>query len=234
MPDRSQFLYKHIAKTGGGTVKAVLHMTHKNQIDQNIFIKKEREVSSESDRQRAFIVSNVRNPCEFYVSLWAFGCSGHGLFNSVLRREHPEAADVYSSPYNHSNFARFLGLAAGEFSRRYHDYLPGMPVDCWIHTETLAWDLIHCMGVFHKQGGKLSNVPTAEFIERVSTHGTEHEPCASYYTPELSDLVLRKDSAVFAWFPEYHNTCCMQVHNPNTSFVTSGSNSASVLLNSTL
>ena len=47
---------------------------------------------------------------------------------------------------------KFTRASAGEFSRRYRDYVPNIgAVDCWIHTERLDDDLRHCLAAFAQQ-----------------------------------------------------------------------------------
>jgi hypothetical protein len=86
------------------------------------------------------IVSSVRNPWDWYVSLWAFGCTGHGrllhYFNNLPRSEirqavkhfdfgsalrfplrtllgRPDWKRLYSDPGNEAHFREWLRLLLG-------------------------------------------------------------------------------------------------------------------------
>ena len=156
-PPRS-FAFKHIAKTGGQTVRTAL--AHGITGDVHIFA--ERDVLDTEVRTKRFVVSTVRNSCALYVSLWAYGCTGRGRFNDLFVKEYPLLSYVFEDVANRSNFNVFARAAAGEFSRRYRDYLPGFGADCWIHTETLGADLRGCLHRYERQDGRLQRAPPTD------------------------------------------------------------------------
>jgi len=66
-------VYNHLAKTGGTFVKSVLQeAVPKN----NLVIRSEFESMTKKDRETAFTIGSIRNPCDYYVSLWAYGSPG--------------------------------------------------------------------------------------------------------------------------------------------------------------
>lgn len=73
------FLYDHLPKAGGSFVRGVLNNSKVIPV-HNVRIVREAETLSEDDRRLTFTVGSVRNPCEYYVSCWAFGQKvGYGV-----------------------------------------------------------------------------------------------------------------------------------------------------------
>jgi len=75
-----------------------------------------------------YIAGSVRNPWKWYVSLWAFGCMGYGLFHElVCRREHVPDAKMWQRTYiDHENpecFRKWLKMVFGDRTR--NDYFRG-------------------------------------------------------------------------------------------------------------
>lgn len=206
-----QLLYKHLAKTGGQTIKhAIAALAVQGG---NVASFQERTIVSEDERGSAFFVSSTRNPCDFYVSLWAYGCTGHGRYaQHDFVDKFPSLRHVFDDPANYSNFRAFARAAAGEFSRRYRDYMPGkLSADCWVHTDALPADLLGCLERFRGRGGVLPGpLPTPEQINAWNLHRTPHDKCATYYQndPALVRLVLARDATLFATFGEYGGFCC--------------------------
>lgn len=70
---KAVFLYDHLPKAGGSFVRGVLTGPGSKVISpDHLRILEEPETLSEEDRQLAFTVGSVRNPCDYYVSCWAF------------------------------------------------------------------------------------------------------------------------------------------------------------------
>ena len=60
----------------------------------------------------SIIISSIRNPWDWYVSLWAFGCSGHGGVWKKLNRRNERRPDLWRECYSDANdpnkFRRWL------------------------------------------------------------------------------------------------------------------------------
>lgn len=56
-----------------------------------------------------FVLGSIRNPWEWYVSLWAFGCEGRGGVLSWLKDD-PDWQKVYACSYNINNFRQWLRM----------------------------------------------------------------------------------------------------------------------------
>ena len=71
-------LYTHISKTGGSTMKNVLkHVVAPEwfTLQDDVDIDEEtggQMVVSEADAAEHFVIANVRRPCDYWVSHWAF------------------------------------------------------------------------------------------------------------------------------------------------------------------
>jgi hypothetical protein len=55
---------------------------------------------------------SIRNPWDWHVSLWAFGCIGHGVFRASLVDAFPAAAALYADVQDGRHFRAWLGLVA--------------------------------------------------------------------------------------------------------------------------
>ena len=57
-------------------------------------------------------VGSIRRPCEYYLSLWAFGSAGKGNFRGLLLHHHGRnLSDIYGPKIN-VKMAQFAGCAA--------------------------------------------------------------------------------------------------------------------------
>jgi hypothetical protein len=66
-------LYNHMPKAGGSFIRTTLEDTAKKVIPpNNLRIVMEAQGLTEDDRRHTFIIGSVRNPCDYYVSEWAF------------------------------------------------------------------------------------------------------------------------------------------------------------------
>jgi hypothetical protein len=135
-------VYLEMQKTGSTHVRQVL----KRYVGGKTGERHEQLTDFESVKDR-LIVSSIRNPWDWYVSLWTFGCSGSGGFARYLmhapfseirhaarhsgwtaglaatRRalarigRHPQWRKLYSDAANQENFRRWLTLLLGEEGR---------------------------------------------------------------------------------------------------------------------
>mmetsp|Transcript_9253 Transcript_9253/g.21499 ORF Transcript_9253/g.21499 Transcript_9253/m.21499 type:complete len:247 (+) Transcript_9253:22-762(+) len=224
-PPRLRLIYKHVAKTGGQSIISALRVEHGDLLaDRTIVIRSEREMITAEDARDAYIISSIRNPCALYLSLWAWGVAGHGRYNTQfaqLHKDSPVLSKVFStSPANVSAFAAFARASAGEFSRRYRDYIPSLiNVDCWVHTETVDADFPACLAAFAAQAAphlraRLAKPGTRFGLSRnvssYNVHGSGHGACLDYYRHDLAlqQDIRRADGVLFQAFPEYGGACC--------------------------
>ena len=156
--------------------------------------------------ENAFVISNVRNPCALYVSLWAFGIEGKGRYhqNFVAAHKHdPVLSRVFSTtPADHRAMANFTRASQGELSRRYREYVPDLAaVDCWVHTENMEADVGRCLLRFAAQAGpemrQQQRRAAREAVADYNVHGTSHGPRSVHDDDPCSGVVLRQDAHVF-------------------------------------
>lgn len=219
---RVKLIYKHLAKTGGQAVVQYLHAEYRAfTADGTMKILTERDPVTLKHAEDAFVISNVRNPCALYVSLWAFGIEGKGRYHQSFVAEHQNdtvLSKVFSTTTaDHRAMAAFTRASQGEFSRRYREYVPDLAaVDCWVHTENMEADLARCLLRFATEAGPEMRHRFAErrapgkAVAEYNVHGTSHGLCHEYFDndPSLKALVLHQDAHIFDNFPEYSHKCC--------------------------
>jgi len=69
------FLYDHLPKAGGSFIRGIFDSpgnVGKVLPPENLRLVTEAETLTEDERRETFTVGSVRNPCEYYVSNWAF------------------------------------------------------------------------------------------------------------------------------------------------------------------
>jgi hypothetical protein len=118
--DPKPLLYKHIPKTGGKHLENILTavvgkntsfnlapwgdvMPAGGETAQFSYIPESHPLTIEV-RAAYYVVSSIRHPCDYYLSLWAFGSEGRGTFRNKLRHQIKDAGlkEVYgqSPPFN--------------------------------------------------------------------------------------------------------------------------------------
>jgi hypothetical protein len=131
-----EIVYLQMPKTGSTHVTIVLHQYCNGARDEE----KHSRLKDHRPFASRLVVSSVRNPWDWYVSLWAFGCTGHGgfwhYFNNLPRSElreavrhrdfgsvlrypsrtlggRPDWRRLYSNPNNAGHFREWLVLMLG-------------------------------------------------------------------------------------------------------------------------
>jgi len=81
---KDHLLYDHMPKAGGTFIAPLL----RNAVGRTYFgIRTEFEKLTARDVDVAFTVGSVRNPCNYYLSLWAYGADHGGSMMSVIPRK---------------------------------------------------------------------------------------------------------------------------------------------------
>jgi len=200
---RPQLIFKHNAKAGGGSIRELLLQLKPNfvydwdafpdfydnmidttpvQINPNdtLIVIPERQRVSNMHRQNGFVISNIREPCDQYLSLWAFGSTGKGgLYYTLKKKNNNFTVDAYGndSPTfdSREDIQRFqqkwlpdhnvLGLIARRHRKSYGrpnviettdgGTRIGRPnsVDCWVYVDDFQATLYSCLREYEMQGG---------------------------------------------------------------------------------
>lgn len=86
----------------------------------------------ESLPEGAVIATSIRNPWDWYVSLWAFGCTGHGGVRKKLNRRSERRRDLWPELYADANdpavFRRWLKVFMNPEPRDLWPFYPRIPM----------------------------------------------------------------------------------------------------------
>lgn len=139
-----RFIYIHLQKTGGTRIREIL-----SQVTDGHSAGRKHGYLNEKPADK-LVFGSIRNPYEWYVSLWAFGCEGRGGVLSWLKddptwqRVYANANDpelfrlwlkmIYSQEYvnkmqngyNHFNLNHCIGLMTWHYA---YLYLTGVGID---------------------------------------------------------------------------------------------------------
>jgi hypothetical protein len=113
--------------------------------------------TNSSDQKQSFIVGSIREPCSAYLSLWAYGVAGAGMFRwqcpspaLYYPMDRDPSANLHADMFN----AWLEGPARAVFQQRFDASFPEpSAVDCWVRVEFLDTDLRRCLKAFEAQGG---------------------------------------------------------------------------------
>ena len=194
---RSSLMYCEMVKTGSGSLRSILPFVVSNcTLPQDWHTgpqgRERRDVgcyataspqhaASADDRRRHFVIGSVREPCDWYVSrfAWAYGhkaASSDPQNASRLRRvanreaNRPGGVDVFGaaarelfrsglvanlgrSHEQHRNVSKVLRITALAVFTSQHGAAPN--VDCWVQTGDFARTLRRCLLLFEQQGGRV-------------------------------------------------------------------------------
>ena len=215
---RPHLLIKHFPKAGGSFAKGVLS---KAIAGRALTIRGEFTRVGADDWRRHFIIGLVREPCSYYVSLFAFGSSRPtaGAFArklyTVYGKQAAAQAFGQTPPYDGPDdvrgvmFGRFLG-----------EYGSEPFVDCWANTANLSATLRACVHEFSLQGGTVDWIafaaaeraahaahPHGRALATSGENGSPHAACEAYYDNDLAHEVTHGfDAAIYSQFG--FSGCC--------------------------
>lgn len=168
---RTRILLNHIPKAGGSTLRQLLGS---GIIDHGLLtVRAETKSSGFAERLTHFVIAPIRDPCSYYVSLFAFGCLGKGDYGRRMVRRFGRW--MYANVSDPELFGRFLGHAAGCLTVRTWASLPGLDVDCWVRTDFMLVDLRTCLARFEAQGGVLQ-LTWDQMLEKLATEASHGVP----------------------------------------------------------
>lgn len=203
---RKHLLYNHLPKCGGTFTRALLP-----DLVPNVSLVEEFRRSTWEDQRTHFVIASVRDPCSYYVSLFAFASRGFGAVAAMVRNRDARAArEIFNNTRGpRAGFGKFLEVAAGCFTLRVFRSLPGLHVDCWMRTKELVDDLRVCLTRFEAQGGVLNKHWRKTLDEKGRESGrnpSSHGECTSYYPPSYRALVEMADQSMCELLGGCH--CC--------------------------
>lgn len=240
-------VYNHMPKAGGTTLVAVFQAVIPAE---QLKIETEME-TVENEKAGSFVVGSVREPCDYYLSLWAYGVSGEGRFhNSVTHKCGGNSELLYGvdpSPAASATFRQWLAVAVDSMGMRFNNSYPQRAlVDCWVRTEFLDSDTMRCLEQYSARGGSVDwgaaavELSPQKHAQRrqaqrpvrsssVSKEGeevntSEHGECAEYYDDASAKRVLTGGDAFLGQAFGYGACCDAGVATTNTpSFTSDGS-----------
>ena len=188
---RPLLVFKHNPKAGGGSIHEVLQQLKPNKLSHNdaqilidtdeSFVEiTEFERVSLRDKSHGFVISSIREPCDHYLSLWAFGSDGKGsLYHSANRMDHSWSVLAYGKDPPFFDSDRDIASFQNDWLR--HDSIRGLitkrflqsfgfasrskpnppeAVDCWVFVDDFQASLVSCLQQFEDQGGSVNwNAP---------------------------------------------------------------------------
>lgn len=98
-----KFFYIHLQKTGGTRITEILSQLTSGELygpRHNYLARKP---------YSKLVFGSIRNPFDWYVSIFSFGCTGNGGMLGWLK-DNKEFSDVYSNAKNIENFHKWLEL----------------------------------------------------------------------------------------------------------------------------
>lgn len=200
----SNFRFIHLAKCGGTHTREVLNKFYNY-----------REPSKDKNVTN---IGVIRNPFSWYVSLWAFGCSGKGTFRRELLKVYPEAIELYADSSDVKLFRKWLkfvlnlnkkindidpaimsknqvGLMGCRFINEYG--VSGKKIQHFIRMEHLSNDLIAIM----KKLGYHIDLETQMRIKKLpKTNASKHLDWRRYYDNYSINLVKHLENMIIKKF----------------------------------
>ena len=180
-PRRPRLLFNHNPKAGGGSVLMAFGLAigpqcmNQTTATPDCFVHVHESCWTGTwVRRNFFVIGSVREPCEQYVSLWAFGSAGGGAFSRECKRQFSNdsktaeycgtlgtASPLFDSAEDVVRFQQWVQhpLVAGVITRRfqqsYIDRDGAAHVDCWVVVDRFVQTLEGCLRAFEAQGGRV-------------------------------------------------------------------------------
>ena len=228
-------------------VYSLNNLTARN--DALVYIHESNRVTPEIQR-KGFVISSMREPCDHYLSLWAFGSAGKGHFYkekkeklpSWSKEAHGQDAPTFDSPRDIHAFqnvwlrnSTVRGLIAwrhyksfGVSGDRYphrgsENMLDRYAVDCWIFVDDYESTFYSCLREYEAQGGVVNW--TAPLLSKL-VQGLQEK---MYYNKRRlqSDTILTnqthtKNDPLHSPQKYHHSRCSKYYDNETASLVRFG------------
>mmetsp|Transcript_17298 Transcript_17298/g.36271 ORF Transcript_17298/g.36271 Transcript_17298/m.36271 type:complete len:380 (-) Transcript_17298:46-1185(-) len=166
MEEDSLYCQKEICVNSAKCKYSFLDLAERN--DALMYIK-EFDTADPIIQRRAFVISSIREPCDQFLSLWAYGSSGRGALHRNVDG-YGKDAPYFDSPRDIDAFRHdWLGNREikGMIARRHHqsfgnnrledtnadNKLDGYPVDCWVYVDDFDATMYSCLREYEIQGG---------------------------------------------------------------------------------
>jgi hypothetical protein len=141
----------------------------KNSTD-TLLVLDEPDFLSDIFQKDAYVISSIREPCDHYVSCWAFGSAHHGgMYGSNHKRDPVWTEKAYGKDPPRFDSERDIhafqtewlrdSRVQGVIGRRHHamygdkSTLQNYPVDCWVFVDDFQSTLYSCLRQYEAQGG---------------------------------------------------------------------------------
>ncbi len=208
--EKRKIYFIHLHKCGGSFVSYVL-ASHNIE---NIILRGHETINT-SQKKSDTVIGLIRNPFEWYVSLWASGCNdGKGLY---FEDYHPNKLYLYEDYTNVNNFRAWLKFLMTEYNepenarRTMNQYDTGLLTYRFFMLynegnyellDSIANDPLVDFFIRNEDiiGGLNSflDLSLSEHHPRVNT--SEHLSVSKYYDEETTKLVIQKDRYIFDKF----------------------------------
>ena len=204
-----KFVYNHMPKCAGNTL---IDIFTEAIPPENLIIESEFETVVPADNE-SFVVGSVREPCDYYVSLWSYGAAGQGSLHKKLNQSC--GSDCFygtdSSPAASPTFQAWLPIAVGTMGLRFNNSYPTRELtDCWVRTEYVDQDTRRCLNMYETIGGPV-NWTAANYMLDLSTKKNDnpsaHGACSDYYNDESMELIRGGDDG-FIFDAFAYQGCC--------------------------
>ena len=194
------------------------------------WIRHEKEAIAPWDANASFTIAGIRNPCDYYLSLWAFGSDSQ---KSGFKDQNPELNPLYGKTKPYTNpadldlFYRWVShpKVRGLLTERVVGSVGWQPtgtmdtgaVDCWLHSDHLLPTLRVCLKEFESGGGRIDweefekKVEAFDDEEKSVRNASPHGHCFEHYNSSLMAIVREADAGIFQMFP--FSKCCSGVES---------------------
>jgi hypothetical protein len=214
----TNYTYIHLPKCGGTSITKILEKYYSG----NKGVIHSKLTTKPNDKK---IIGSIRNPLDWYVSLWAYGCSDKGYFNGLLRMTHPDTDKLYNDFNNIDNFKKWLNIVFNLKSPQFHQceiypnkmaehnvgpmtsrFITFYQLNDWSVLGDINKDNLVDYYIRQENMNKdikeimLSITNKNSVFENIQLNSSQHKHFSEYYDEETLKLVSTKDKYIYNKF----------------------------------
>ena len=176
LPNRRRLDADHVIQSENGVDKKECVHKFRDMIGRNdtlVYIPEFLNVKEIPFQKDAFVISSIREPCDQYLSLWAWGSTRKGALYDGFHKREPVAArraygkdapyfdtqrDIKAFQHKWLTHERVQGLIAKRHDQSFGPLHEGYGldqygVDCWIYVDDYQATFYTCLREYEAQGG---------------------------------------------------------------------------------